>query len=75
MPSEQFYALYIEGREKPVGALSASAPDAVDELRAIIESYYETESYRAEPITLEKAREITDLITQLSPSSEELFKR
>lgn len=42
MPCEQFYALYIEGREKPVGALSASALDAVDELRAIIELHYES---------------------------------
>ena len=54
---EQSYALYVEGRENPIGVLRDSTLSSVDELKKSSGI-----DYRVEPITSEEARNIRDRI-------------
>ncbi len=67
---EQKYALYVEGKDTPIGTIRDSTLGALDEIGLITRK-----RYRTEPITTERAREITESITKISPSSEKFFSR
>ena len=68
--SEQKYALYVEGENEPIGTLRESTLEAVDEIHQA-----KGKNYRTEPISDERASEIKESITRLSPTLERLFSK
>jgi hypothetical protein len=67
---KQKYAFYVEGKNEPIGILRESTLRAVDEIFQIT-----GKNYRTEPVSDERAKEITDSITRLSPELEKLFSK
>jgi len=68
--TEQYYALYVEGKENPIGTLRDSTLAAVDEIAQAT-----GKKYRTEPITPEQAKAITESITRCSPDLERLLSK
>jgi hypothetical protein len=67
--AEQLYALYVEGKEEPIGTLRDSMLGAVDEIAKA-----SGKKYRTEPITPEKAEAIRESLTQCSSDIERLLQ-
>lgn len=67
--TEQRYAVYAVGKEKPIGTLRDSTLPALEKIKAAT-----GENYTIEPITQEQAEQITRDITRCSPGIEALIK-
>ena len=65
---EQYYALYVEGREDPIGTLRDSTLGVVDGISGAT-----GKKYRTEPISSGQATAITKSITRLSPNIEKFI--
>jgi len=67
---EQHYALYVEGKDNPIGTLRDSTLGAIDEIAEAT-----GEKYRTEPVTPEEAKVIRESITRLSPRIEKFLEQ
>lgn len=66
--TEQYYALYVEGKENPIVTLRDSTLAAAHEIAQAT-----GKKYRTEPITPEQAKAIKESITKCSPDLERLL--
>lgn len=67
---EQFYAVYIKGRDSPIGTARDSTLSALVEIGSAL-----GREYTAKPVTKDEADRIKEELTRLPPETEALFSK